>query len=352
MSKSLINHVKISGISCVVPKENVHNKDNVNFEKQSLKKAILLTGIEDRRVTSDSVCTSDLCLESAKVLLKDIGWDKNDVEALIFVSQTPDHTLPATACLLQDRLGLPSSCAAFDVNLGCSGYVYGLWLASTIVSKNQFKKVLLLVGDTCSKFVSPKDQSSVLLFGDAGSATALEYDPDEKTSYFVLGTDGSGGEDLMIKSGGYRFPYTESSAKRVEQLDGAIRSDVDLYMKGGNIFNFTIKRVPELLQSLLEYAGIKETDDIDQFYFHQANKYMLDYLVRKLKIDRDKVPLSLKEYGNTSSASIPLTIVSSLKNIERKEDLNVAMLGFGVGFSWGGCVMNLSKDMVVSELEI
>ena len=348
MSHTSLKDVSICGIVCAVPKERRENAFfEPSFGKEDVEKLKNITGINSRRVSDSQTCSSDLCVASAEELLKELHWSKNEIEALIFVTQTPDYTLPATACTLQHRLGLSTSCVAFDINLGCSGYVYGLWVASTFISSGQFKKVLLLVGDTCTKFVGPEDKSTAFLFGDAGSATALVYDPEATRSIYSMGTDGAGTPNLIIPAGNFRTPSNESTRDRTTQKDNNKRSQEDLYMNGSEIFNFTIQVVPTLFKELLTQASISE-NELDTIVFHQANLFMLNYLAKKMKLPKEKVPISITEFGNTSSASIPLTLVTNASISIN----NVALLGFGVGYSWAGTVLSLSKLDVAKLIEV
>jgi 3-oxoacyl-[acyl-carrier-protein] synthase-3 len=290
-------------------------------------------------------CSSDLCRVAAQRLLDDLDIDKELIDALIFVSQTPDYRLPATACVLQDILGLKKSCLAFDVNMGCSGYVYGLSTVYAYANIPGVNRVLLLVGDTPSKFSSLEDKTVALLFGDAGSASLIEKTNRDVHTWFSLHTDGSGVNALYIPNGGYRNMSTcDGLTKR--EIDGNIRHQEHLYMDGGEIFNFTIRKIPISVKHLEEYAGIFH-EEINVFYFHQANKFMLDFLAKKMKIDLEQMPISLMTFGNTSAASIPLTIVN-----HPSQHQNVFLSGFGVGLSWANCITGLANTYITNLIEI
>jgi len=310
-----------------------------------------MIGVKTRRIAESSTCTSDLCFVAAKKLIEDLNWTPETIDGIIFVSQTPDYRLPATSCSIQERLGLSEQCAAFDVNLGCSGYVYGLWIAANFIKTGDMKRVLLLVGDTITKAIAPNDKSTAMLFGDAGSATALEYDESASGVSFVLGTDGKGKENLIISAGGFRNPTTSHNLVRNGKPEGGASSDNDLYMNGGEIFNFTIKRVPALVKDLLD-TGNTETKDVDYFVFHQANEFILKHLSKKMKLEKEKCPINIGEFGNTSSASIPLAIVSELSDVLSKSEKKLAMLGFGVGYSWGGALINVGPLSSLGLLEV
>ncbi|MDR0831056.1 MAG: ketoacyl-ACP synthase III [Prevotellaceae bacterium] len=342
--------ISISAISACVPKTKINNREfgKLLFDEETLAKTIDAVGVEQRRVTEKSVTTSDLCFAAAEQLFAEQHIDKSEIDVLIFVSQTPDYRLPATACVLQNRLGLSKKTIAFDVNLGCSGYVYGLSAAYAFANIPTVQKVLLLAGDTPTKFVSPQDKSAALLFGDAGTATLLEKSDDAKDTFFNLFTDGSGFENLNIKGGGYRCMSNAQSFETEEDTEGNLRNSEQLYMNGGEIFNFTLREVPKSINELLEFSNINILE-INQFVFHQANKFMINFLCKKMKIDREKFLISLNKFGNTSTASIPLTLVV---NKNEHNYGQVLMSGFGVGLSWANAVIDLKNTKFLSLIEI
>ncbi|NBV82812.1 ketoacyl-ACP synthase III [bacterium] len=344
-----VDGVKIAGVSCCVPSNRVPNSHFAGlYSDGDFSKIETHTGIVERRIADVNTCTSDLCYWAAVDLFERTKTEASSIDVVLFVSQTPDYVLPATACILQNRLGLTKATIAFDINLGCSGYVYGLWLASTLVASGQLRRVLLLVGDTCSKFVSDRDKSTAPLFGDAGSATLVEHDPTGLSSYrFDLGTDGAGGGHLIIPSGRFRENENETSHSAYKSLDSAERSSRDLFMNGGEIFNFTIGTVSKSLENFVKQVG----PTFDAYVFHQANGLMLRHLQKKLGISDDTMWMSLEKFGNTSSASIPLTIVANGLNKSGVINGRFLLAGFGVGYSWGfGCV-DLS-GVVVSLTEV
>ena len=343
--------IDILGISACVPKTLVENsqfgKDLFPDEAQ-LKKTIETIGVVQRRVCNDSMCTSDLCYAAAESIIEEMNVDRSEIDVVIFVSQTPDYKLPATSVLLQNRLGLSNKTISFDVNLGCSGYVYGLSIAYSFAKNDNIRKVLLLVGDSPTKFVSKQDTSSALLFGDAGSATLIEDTGSNSNTFFNLYSDGSGSQTLIIPSGGYRNISSVSSLESKIDDDGNARNQEQLFMSGGDIFNFTLREVPRSIKELLDFSKT-ELQDIDQFVFHQANKFMIEFLRKKIKIDTSKFVMSLENYGNTSSTSIPLTLVINNDDIKYGQTL---LSGFGVGLSWGNCYVNLGKTKIIKLLEI
>ncbi len=330
------NNVKISAISCCVPKNKL---DNLNLEEygsvDERKKYINTTNVRFRRIADEKTTSSDLCYQAASQLLQDNDIEPNDIDVLIFVTQTPDYFLPATSIVLQHQLGLPMSTVAFDVNLGCSGYVNGLNIAFSFLQNNAFKKVLLLCGDTISKITDLTDKTTGYLFGDAGSATLIESS--EKTMsevYFSLNSDGSDSSLLKTENGAFR------------NLD----KKPSLYMDGMGIFNFTISKIPKDVKKLFDFSNT-EIGAIDYVYYHQANKFINDFISKKLKLSSSQTPFSMYEYGNTSSASIPLTISNHFTN-RIDEKIKVILSGFGVGLSWGHCILDLENVNISKIKEI
>lgn len=351
MTTSRLAGVSIRGVAAAVPRARRSvGDDEAAFGADTVRKISESTGVLERR-TAGALCTSDLCEAAARALLARSNIDPATIDGVIFVSQTPDYLLPATACVLQHRLGLPASCAALDINLGCSGYVYGLWTACSLATANRFRRVLLLVGDTVTRICSPEDRSVALLFGDAGSATLLELAPDAPEMTFVLGTDGSGWDKLIVPSGGFRNPQTPARLARTVREGGNVRSDADLYMNGADIFAFTLKVVPALTNQLLEESQ-RSPEDIDAFVFHQANRFMLNHLCKRMKLPPEKAIVALERFGNTSSASIPLALVTHLRDALEKGPMSLVLEGFGVGFSWAGVHVITHGPIVCPLVEV
>jgi 3-oxoacyl-[acyl-carrier-protein] synthase-3 len=349
MAGSTIAGMAVKGIAAAVPKqlETVQDLARI-FGEQDSAKIAQITGVSTRHIASPAQCTSDLCCAAADTLLKHLKWDPASVDALLFVSQTFDYILPATSCTLHERLCLSKGCAAFDISLGCSGYIYGLWVASSLVVTG-CRRILLLAGDVSSKTTGVRDRSTRPLFGDAGTATAIEAD-EQGIVHFELGTDGTGHRHLIIPAGLFRNPHSSGTSVATERENGNVRSDEVLYMNGAEIFTFTLREVPPLLTRILERSGWPKTE-IDAFVFHQANKYMLDYLAKRMQITPDKMPLSLEHFGNTSSASIPLTITQSLKGDLETGRKRLILAGFGVGFSWGAAALDIGP-LAIPELQV
>lgn len=338
MASTQISSVRLAGVASAVPLDTKTVADVAAvFGAEEAQKISDSIGVRQRRVVKGNVCASDLCEAATRELLAKLAWSPDSIQALIFVSQTPDYLLPATSCSLHGRLGLSKQCAAFDVNLGCSGYVYGLWLAAQLVSSG-LKRVLLLVGDTISRIVSPEDRSAAPLFGDAGTATALEADANAVPWFFELGTDGTGAQHLIVPAGGFRTPRTPGTAQRTPREGGNVRSDEDLFMDGAEIFAFTLTEVPKLFKAVLNAANWT-IDMPDAFVMHQANQFMLQHLAKRMKLPNDKVVLALENFGNTSSASIPLALTCTLAGRLQSDSVRLVLAGFGVGLSWGAVAL-------------
>lgn len=325
-------NARIAGIVACVPRRAVGNDEFEARFGDKVADVVKMTGVQSRRWVDANTTTADLCHDAAERLLSQTGTERIEVDAVIFVSQTPDYRLPATACLLQDRLGLRAGIIALDVALGCSGYVYGLWLAMMMVQGGAARKVLLAVGDTSSIMNDPDDRSTALLFGDAGTATLVEYTDAAAEAHFVFGTDGSGAEALIVPKGAFRRP---AEASRFADAPPDI-----LFMDGGEVFNFTLKAVPQLIADTMASAG-RPTDQHDLFLLHQANAFMIKHLAKKAKLPMDKVPINIDRFGNTSSATLPLVMADLSAGQLTSSTSRVAMFGFGVGFSWGGASLDI-----------
>lgn len=347
-----VKNSKIMGISACVPKLIIENKQSPLFDADSLAAFINGTGVERKRKANADICTSDLCIAAAEKLINDLQWNKEDINILIFVSQTPDYVLPATACMMQDRLGLSTDGYAMDISLGCSGWVYGLQIASTLLQNLDKKgKALLLAGDTILKFCSESDKSTYPLFGDAGTATALEYNEETKKMYFDMHTDGSGYKTIIIEDGGFRNQVTEASFEMQHRGEGIVSNNLQLVLEGMDVFSFGIQRAPQNVNGLIEHFHL-EKEKMDYFLFHQANMFMNEKIRKKLQIPPEKVPYSLKDFGNTSSATIPLTMVTQLqKDLQSRHLKNIAC-GFGVGLSWGSVYFETDSIIVPDLIEI
>jgi 3-oxoacyl-[acyl-carrier-protein] synthase-3 len=349
MAGGLLNSVRIAGISRTVPDgvRTVEDEGRI-FGDADIRRIAKNLGVESRHVVTGATCASDLCAVSAAQLLGALDWDPLTVEALIFVSSTPDYVSPSTACTLQHRLGLSRACATFDINHACSGFIYGLWTAAHFVSSGHTRRALLLTGDTASRVISPRDRAVAALFGDAGTATALEWSDAAPPMSFELGTDGSGAANLMIRAGGFRHPHSEATAARREFEGGNIRSDEDLYMNGTDVFAFTLREVPALNERVMARAGWN-VDSVDAWVMHQANAFIVKYLAKSMKLPAGKVVLDMLEFGNTSVASIPMAMGGALRARLSEGPMRLVLLGFGTGLSWGGAAVTCGP-LVLPEL--
>jgi len=348
MAKITFHGVGIKALSACVPADVVYNKDlGYLIPDEEIEKTINNIGIVERRIAAPDVMASDLCFKAAQQLMADNDIDPGSIDVLLFMSQTPDYRIPATSCLLQHRLGLPRETMCFDISLGCSGYLFALSTAFAYASMEGANRVLLLDGETFSKIVNRRDKVDWPLYGDAGTATLIEKG-DYGESTFMLFTDGSG-EDVLKIHAGMRNPIVPESCVEREREDGNIRTDLEVFMDGMDVFNFAISKVPKSIKQLLKETD-KTVDDIDYMVFHQANRFMMDFLVKKLKMNPDRVPYCIHKYGNTSSASVPLTIASELCG-RLNGDHTVMMSGFGAGLSWGSALVSMRDCNVTPVIE-
>ncbi|GHN00236.1 3-oxoacyl-ACP synthase [Cytophagales bacterium WSM2-2] len=346
-----IPNIRIEGIVSCVPRSRQLVRDCNCLTSEEADKLIATTGIVERRIADSSICTSDLCFESAKKLIDQLGWQKEEVDALIFVTQTPDYVLPATSPILQDRLGLADSCFTLDISLGCSGYVYGFVTLANLMANGQIKKGLLLVGDTISKVCSPEDKSTFPLFGDAGTATALIFDKTAEPIYANMRSNGRGYKSIIINDGGYRSPFSSNSLNSTVISPGIKRRSDQLILEGMDVFSFGITKAPEVIRQLLANFEIFE-NDIDYFVFHQANLMMNEKIRKKLGIPPEKVPYSLGKYGNTSCATIPHTMATELQKNMTEKSSKIVLCGFGVGLSWGAVYIKTDPLKYLGSIEL
>lgn len=331
MSLFDVKHIKISGLTSCVPHTIALNKDLplTDSEKQAL---IRSTGIEQRRLADTGICASDLCIKAAEKLINELNWKKEEIGVIVFVTQTPDYILPGSSMLIHSKLGLSNECVPFDLNQGCAGYVYGLSFISTFMSSSKIKKGLLLVGDTITHLIDKNNTSLLPLFSDAGSATALEWDEFAEPIVFNMGANGNDYQTIIVENGGMRKPVFEFN----ENLN------INLSMNGHAVFNFGLKQIAHNIQELMKFVK-KDIQEIDLFILHQANKLLNDAIRKKLNGNEEQFPLSLKNYGNTSCATIPVTISSECQNQLKSPDKNIILCGFGVGLSWGSAYIHTSK---------
>lgn len=335
MANALFKNIKITGIAATVPRSIVNNFDaHPELSHEEKEKTIKLSGILEYRKTDEKTCTSDLCQKSAETLLTGLNLNPQTIDALLFVSQTPDYRMPATACLLQDKLHCTKNTIAFDINLGCSGFIYGMYIACSFIEGGNLNKVLLLCGDTQTKLGYEKDKNVNFILGDAGTATLIESTKHPSPINISLMTDGSRYNKLIVPAAGFRHPTNDSTRKIMQQPDGSMRSLEHLFMDGMEIFTFSINDVVQTIKNFLDKNKL-DINIIDYLILHQANKFMTDKIARKLGFPLNKVPYSLDFYGNTASASIPLTIAKHFAQIKPQIAKRCLLSGFGVGLSWG-----------------
>lgn len=344
--------VGITAIAAAIPKRIINNLSYTEYFSSETAKAIVeKTGIYQRRFADEHTCASDLCFAAAERLISDNAIDKQDIDILVFVSQTPDFRMPATSIILQERLGLSKQTIAFDINLGCSAYIYALNIVYAMLQSSHLKKALILDGETRSKVYSPKDQRCAFLFGDAGSATLVEKEEKYGDSFFSMNSDGSRENLIKIDGGGYRNPSSaQTLEERIVDEYGNIRSDKQGYMNGADVFHFVLTEIPKDIKTLCHFANYS-TNMFDYIIFHQANNFINNHIAKKLKLDRTKMPSSLKKFGNTSSVSIPLTIASELKG--QLNGANTTLFSaFGVGMSWASAIINLHDCKTSAIVEV
>lgn len=342
---SKIQHTKIEAIYACVPEQEVLTTEYSLFAPEEARLFTKNTGIYARRVAPDGVTCSDLCFNAAAQLLSDINI-ASEIDLLVFVSQSPDYFLPATSIILQDRLGLRSDCMAFDINLGCSGYVYGLQVVGQFIQSGAVRNALLLVGDKSTISTAYQDKSTYPLFGDAGTATLLSFSADSSPWFINSGSDGSGKNSVIIEGGHSRNPYGTYTEELLD-FNGNKHSKSHLHLEGLDVFNFALSRVPYSIEQTLSEAN-KSMSDVDYVVFHQANGLITKSLSRKLNIPLTKCLTSIEQFGNTSSASIPLTLVCHGNDLSVHKDVSLILSGFGVGFSWAS--MFLTTGVPITKL--
>lgn len=328
----------IKAISYGLPEQVLSNEELIQeFPEWTVEKVASKIGIKQRHISKDGETSGDLAEKAAKNLFKEWGISPKIIDFVLFCTQSPDYFLPTTACILQDRLNIPTNAGALDFNLGCSGYIYGLSLAKGLVISGVANNVLLLTGETYSKFIHPKDKSNRTIFGDAASATVISTNGIASIGDFVLGTDGKGADKLIVETGGLK------KRTRINDVgadsSGAMKSPDHLYMDGAEIFSFTQEKVPIMVKETIEKNNIANSD-IDLYILHQANKYMLNFLRKKMKIEPEKFYYYMETVGNTVSSTVPIALSEAIKDGSIAKDNKVLLAGFGVGLSWGATILN------------
>lgn len=350
MAQWKIENVRMAGVSACVPKQIVKTEDLPLFTAEEAEVFNNTVGIRQRRIASLNVCASDLCQAAAERLLDELGWEKDSVDVLVFESVTGDFRTPPTACLLQERMGLSETCFCLDLPMGCCGCMYAMTVAGNLLQSGQVRRALLLVGDTALRMGSMKDKSRVPLFGDGGTAIALEYDPQARPIVIEFNTDGSGSNALMTPHGGFRHPFSEASLVEEDFGHGIVRAPMHTLIDGMSVFSFAISKPPRSVARFMEREGIDKDRDVDYFLIHQANKLIVDRVVKKLKLPTERVPYNLEEFGNLGGASIPTLMVTRIRErLTSGETVRLLCSSFGLGLSWGTMWLEL-KDVVVPEL--
>lgn len=351
MAQLQFNGIGIRALSACVPANISKNEEALRgiVPDDEIQKTIHAIGIREKRIAPADVCASDLCFSAAEKLFADNpDISRESIDVLLFMSQTADYRTPATAAILQHRLGLSKSCAAMDLSLACSGYVYALSAAFAYANNPGVKRVLLLDGETYSKVVNPRDRVNAPLYGDAGTATLIEKSEDFGESHFVLKTDGSGENAVKIPAGACRIPASAETLAEKTASDGSVRSDCEVFMNGMDVFNFAVRCAPDAVKDVAAVSGVSPAN-ADYVVFHQANKMMTDFLAARMKIPSGKVLYSLDKYGNTSSASIPLTIAECLAGKEAPG--KTVLCGFGAGLSWAAATLSLNRAKISSVVD-
>ncbi len=337
-------HAAIAAIEYHLPERTLTTAGlSAEFPEWSVAKIDEKTGIQTRHLAGPDECSSDLAVAAARKLFESGACTPAQIDFVLFCTQSPDYFLPTTACLLQDRLGIPTSAGALDFNLGCSGFIYGLGLAEGLIASGQATRILLLTAETYSKFLHPRDRSVRTIFGDAAAATLLTASdaPQPAIGPFVYGTDGAGAPNLIVPAGGLRNRPGPETAIAADDDFGNTRGPENLFMDGPEVFAFTIRAVPQAVQTLLDRTGLA-LDGIDLFVFHQANRHMLDTLRRRLAIPPEKFEVSMGDCGNTVSSTIPIALKHAAAEGRLQPGATVMLVGFGVGYSWGATLVRWS----------
>lgn len=334
----------ISDVEFFLPERIITNEQLCEqFPEWSPDKILLKTGISERHIAGEDECASDLAIQAATKIFESGICNPENIDFILYCTQSADYYLPTTACIIQEKLGIPNNAGALDFNLGCSGYIYGLGMAKGMIESNQARMVLLLTGETYSKYMHPKDRSVRTLFGDAGTATIIQSHNSPEIcgpgylDHFVYGTDGTGAENLIVKSGGARQRCGSNQMIEKDEF-GNIHTDENLYMNGPEILNFTLQTIPKCMHKILSMANLN-IEDIDLFVFHQANAFILENIRRMVKIPREKFWVAMRNCGNTTSSSIPIALHKAGMDGKLHKGNKILLLGFGVGYSWGGCIV-------------
>ena len=349
MAKWKIRNVRMAGVSACVPENVVRTADYDIMTPEEAEVFDNTVGIKRRHIAPDNICASDMCQKAAEKLIEELGWEKESIDVLIFESVTGDYRTPPTSCLLQDRMGLSEDTFCLDMPMGCCGCLYAITVGGNLLTTGNVKRALLLIGDTALRMGSMKDKSRVPLFGDGGTAIALEYDPEAPEITVDFHTFGKGYEALMTPHGGFRHPATPESFIEEDFGNGIVRAPIHTLINGMNVYAFAISKPPKSMEKFLTDENIDRNNDVDYFLIHQANKMIVDRVVKKLKLPLDKVPYNLEEFGNLGGASIPSLMVTRLREQLTHSPQRLVMSSFGLGLSWATMSATLGP-MVIPEL--
>ena len=327
----------IKGIAYYLPEKVVANEELVaEFPEWTVDKIAGKVGVSERHLAAANETAGDMAIKAAEKLFQEYSIDRGLIDFVLLCTQSPDYFLPSTSCIIQNKLGLPTSCGAFDFNLGCSGYEYGLAVAKGLIAGGIVKNILLLTAETYNKYLHPRDKGNKTIFGDGASATLVSTEGFAEIGEFVYGTDGSGAPGLIVETGAARHKEKLNDVQFDE--GGNPHSSDNLYMDGKAIFDFTVKAVPPMINDVIAKNGLTK-DDVDLYVFHQANKYMINFLRKLIAIEKEKFYVYLENVGNTVSSTIPIALCEAQK--EGRLHGNILLAGFGVGFSWGGCIIKV-----------
>lgn len=343
------NNIGIKAIAATVPQRVVKTTSMIDYySSEEIEKFIAATGVEERRFADSDICASDLCYKSACQIFEETDIKREDIDALFFISQTPDYKIPGTSGILQDKLGLSKNTIIYDVNMSCSGFIHGLLMAYSFLQNPNVRNVMIMVGETLSKMISLQDKGTGKLLGDAGTV-AVVGGGNFGESYFSMNTDGSHLDSVILPAGGARIPCSPETNKMELQEDGSLRSLEQIKMVGDDVFSFAISALPKDIKKLLEYVG-KEIDDIDVYAFHQANNFMSNYIAKKVKANPAKILHSIQKYGNTAGTSIPLCMVENREKIRPYS--TVLMNAIGAGFAYGTVLLNIADCKILEKTEL
>lgn len=347
MAQWQIKNVALRGVTGTVPNNPKTTMDLGLFTQEEADTFDNTVGIKKRYVATDDICASDLCYDAAERLIESLGWEKDSIDVLLFESVCPDYKTPPTSGIMQARLGLPTTTFVMDIPMGCCGCIYAINIAGNLLTNGNVKRALLLVGDTATRMGSPRDKSRVPLFGDCGTALALEYDPAAEEIVIDFNTLGSSYEALMTPHGGFRHPITPQSFEYEDFGNGIVRAPKDTLINGMDVFAFAISRPPVSIKKVMQQYDLN-TDNVDYFLIHQANKLIVDRIVKKLKLPLEKTPYDLQEFGNLGGCSIPMLMTYNLKEELTTRPLTLVCSAFGLGLTWGTMVMRTQRMIVES----